>query len=143
MTSSIKWEPIEDLKAIRDLVDRTLIRPLSSIPLPGLGSYFTLVDLYETPEAYVLEATVPGVQAGDLDITVTGRKLTIRGERKAPEAAPTYLHRERPPGKLSRTMRIPKDVDTSQISAKLAGGVLAVTLQKKKTPEAAEAAPEA
>jgi len=130
MTSAIRWEPIEDLKAIRDLVDRTFIRPLSSLSLPGLASFHTLLDLYETEEAYVAEVTVPGLEADDLDISVSGRKLTVRGERKSAEATPSYLHRERPGGKLSRAMRVPKDVDVDQIAAKLKGGVLTVTMPK-------------
>jgi HSP20 family protein len=143
MTSSIKWEPIEDLKAIRDLVDQALIRPLKSISLPGLGSFHTLVNLYETGEAYVVEATVPGLEADDLDISVSGHKLTIQGERKSAEATSKCLYRERPRGRLARTLRIPRDVDPKQISAKLSSGVLCVTMPKRKAEEAeAEAAPE-
>jgi HSP20 family protein len=138
MTSAIRWEPIEDLKAIRDLVDRTIIRPLSSISLPGLASFHTLLDLYETEGAYVAEVTVPGLEADDLDISVSGAKLTIRGERKAAASAPSYLHRERPGGKLSRAMRVPKDVDASQITAKLKDGVLTVTMPKGQAAEAVE-----
>ena len=138
MTSSIKWEPIEDLKAIRDLVDRTVIRPLASISLPGLSSFCTLLDMYETEQAYVAEVTVPGLEAGDLDISVSGSKLTVKGERKAPEEAPTYLHRERPTGRLSRALRVPEDVDVNQITAKLANGVLTVTMPKGKAAEAVE-----
>jgi HSP20 family protein len=138
MTSSIKWEPIEDLKAIRDLVDRTVIRPLASISLPGLGSFCTLLDMYETEGAYVAEVTVPGLEAEDLDISVSGSKLTVKGERKAPEETPTYLHRERPTGRLSRALRVPEDVDVSQIAAKLATGVLTVTMPKGQVAEAVE-----
>jgi HSP20 family protein len=138
MTSAIRWEPIEDLKAIRDLVDRIFIRPLSSISLPGLASFHTLLDLYETEGAYVAEVTVPGLEADDLDISASGHKLTIRGERKAAGAAPTYLHRERPAGKLSRALRIPKDVDVNGIAAKLKGGVLTVTMPKGQAAEAVE-----
>jgi len=138
MTSSIKWEPIEDLKAIRDLVDRTVIRPLASISLPGLSSFCTLLDMYETEQAYVAEVTVPGLEAEDLDISVSGSKLTVKGQRKAPEGAPTYLHRERPAGRLSRALRVPEDVDVNQITAKLANGVLTVTMPKGKAAEAVE-----
>jgi HSP20 family protein len=138
MTSSIRWEPIEDLKAIRDLVDRAVIRPLASISLPGLGSFCTLLDMYETEGAYVAEVTVPGLEAEDLDISVSGSKLTVKGERKAPEDAPAYLHRERPTGKLSRMLRVPKDVDVNQIAAKLANGVLTVTMPKGEAGEAVE-----
>jgi HSP20 family protein len=141
MTSSIKWEPIEDLKAIRDVIDRTIVRPLASMPLPGLCSFHTLVDLYETPDAYLAQITVPGVEADDLDVSVSGRKMVIRGERKAGEESSKVLHRERPWGKLSRALRIPKDVDTGQISAKLISGILTVTMPKQKAAEE-EAAPE-
>ena len=138
MTSSIKWEPIEDLKAIRDLVDRTVIRPLASISLPGLSSFCTLLDMYETEQAYVAEVTVPGLEAEDLDISVSGSKLTVKGERKASEEAPTYLHRERPTGRLSRALRVPEDVDANQITAKLANGVLTVTMPKGEAAAAVE-----
>jgi HSP20 family protein len=135
MTSSIKWEPIEDLKAIRDLVDRTVIRPLTSISLPGLGSFGALLDMYETEGAYVAEVTVPGLEAEDLDISVSGSKVTVKGERKAPAGAPTYLHRERPAGRLRRALRVPKDVAVDQITAKLGNGVLTVTMPKGEAAE--------
>ena len=131
MTSSIKWEPIEDLKAIREMVSRTFSRPLVAMPVREWIGARAPVDLYETAEGYVAEMDVPGLDAGDLDISVCRSRLTVTGERQAPEEGASYLHRERPAVKLKRSLRVPKDVEIDQISAKLNHGVLTVTMPKQ------------
>ena len=128
MTSSIKWEPIEDLKAIRDLLSRTFIHPW--VPLQELVGVHPPVDLYETPGAYVALIDVPGLEPADVDISVSGHKLTVPGERKAPEDAPAYLHHERPTGVFSRTLRVPGDAKVGEITAKMGSGVLTLILPK-------------
>ena len=130
MTSSIKWEPIEDLKALREMVGRTFSRPLVAVPMRELIGTRASVDLYETAEGYVAEIDVPGMEAGDLDISVSRSRLTVTGERRALKEGAAYLHRERPVAKLKRTLRVPGDADVDQITAKLNNGVLTVTMPK-------------
>ena len=135
MTSSIKWEPIEDLKALRDLLSRTFVPPVRFSPLSKLFGWDVPVDLYETEEAYVALLDVPGLAAGDLHVAVSGSKLTVGGERQEPEEdeeaeGEACVYAERPMGKFSRTLSVPDGVDVDRISAKLASGVLTLTMPK-------------
>lgn len=139
MTSSIKWEPIEDLKAMRDMLER-FARPVVNLPALTVKNWQVLavrqpIDIYETQDTYVAKVDVPGLKVSDLEVTVTGSKMTIGGQRQVPEAeAPKpqeYVHRERPAGKFSRTLIVPEEVDVARIGAKLENGVLTVTMPKK------------
>ena len=77
------------------------------------------------------EAELPGVRATDLDVTVADHMLTISGRRtlESPEDA-TSLRRERSTHTFERIVRIPTGVDSDQIDATLADGILTVTLPK-------------
>jgi HSP20 family protein len=96
-------------------------------------------DLYETPEDYVVTATVPGLKPEDLELTVQSAVLTISGEIK-PEAGDQervqYQVRERSYGRFSRQFRLPLAVDADRIQAHLEHGILTVHL-----PKAEEAKP--
>ena len=142
MTSSIKWEPIEDLKAIRAMIGRTFSRPRVAVPMRELIGARASVDLYETAEGYVAEIDVPGMEVGDLDISVSRSRLTVTGERRSPEESASYLHRERSVAKLKRTLRVPGDADVDQITAKLNSGVLTVTMPRCEAAEGVAIDPE-
>jgi HSP20 family protein len=133
MTSAIKWEPIEDLKAIRDVVERTLIRPWIELPLATIKHMQVLgvrnpVDIYEMPDAFVAEMETPGLRPEDVHISVVDRKLTVRIE--PPAASRSYVHRERAVRPFSRSLTVPPKVDVSGISARLQNGILVLTLPK-------------
>lgn len=130
MTSAIRWEPIEDIKAIRDLVGQSLGWLQGRVPLPGLCATRLPVDLYQTDAAYVAVVDMPGVGSDDLDLSVSGRKLTIAGKRAPADPELAYVRRERLATRFSRSLQLPSDADVAQIAAKLSGGVLTITLPK-------------
>jgi HSP20 family protein len=163
MTSLIKWEPIEDLKAVGDLLNRVLIRPWVNVSIPGLRSMQLLgvrqpVDMYETDEAFVAELDVPGTDVESLSVVVSGTKVTVTGERCVPgdceegkersdirpsDARPTYVRRERPRGRFSRKLTVPVGVEVDQITARLRNGVLVLSMPKKAKPDVVQVVPKA
>ncbi|MBI4128191.1 MAG: Hsp20/alpha crystallin family protein [Parcubacteria group bacterium] len=90
------------------------------------------IDMHETTDALVVKSTIAGVQPEDLDITVTGDQLTIRGERRDddPETRARTFAQECYWGFFSRTVTLPIPVDPDAIEAELRDGVLIVTLAK-------------
>jgi HSP20 family protein len=96
------------------------------------------INLYDAGERYVLTALLPGVGPEEVDLSITGETLTIRGDRKRPEGVPdeSYRRQERAFGRWTRTVTLPDRVDSSKASASYAHGVLTVTL-----PKAEEARP--
>jgi HSP20 family protein len=95
------------------------------------------VDLRETQNAYVLEADLPGFKQDDINITVTGDRLTISGRREqAEEEDRQYLLRERPAGEFVRTFVLPTGTDPDNVRADFKDGVLMVTIPKRPEVQA-------
>ena len=94
------------------------------------------MDLFENDEALVIELAVPGVKAEDLDISVEGRQLTIRASLPAvPEDEQRrYWLQAIPRGALTRTVRLPANVDVEGVRASVNEGML--TLRMAKVAEA-------
>jgi HSP20 family protein len=89
------------------------------------------VDLYETDQHLVLEMAVPGVSVSDLDISIEGRQLTIRGKYPvAEEEGRRYWVQTIPHGEFRRTLTLPVAVVADQIQARVNGGLLSLTMPK-------------
>jgi HSP20 family protein len=116
-----RWDPIRDLLAIQQRLDRFA---------PGPAGWTPPVDLLETSDTYVILAELPGVERNDLTISVhDDGRLTLAGVRH--ERAGDEYHRvERGHGSFSRTFHLPIPVDGDRISADLRDGVLTVTCPK-------------
>lgn len=101
---------------------------LASSLLPSTtGPRVMPVDLYRDHERYVLNADLPGIDPGSIDIDVDGQLLTIRAQRTADAAEGTkWLTRERPAGTYVRQFSIGEGVDTAGITASYDNGVLSV-----------------
>jgi HSP20 family protein len=88
--------------------------------------------MYETDDAVVVKAAIPGVDPKDVEINVTGDTLTIRGEiRKEEEVKEeNYLRRERYYGSFCRSFLLPTRVVADDAEAVFENGVLTLTLPK-------------
>lgn len=92
---------------------------------------FPPLNVWESDDCLRAEAELPGVEPGNVDISVEGLELTIKGERKADESkGATYHRRERGAGSFSRTVRLPFEVDAGAIQATLRDGLLSIVLPK-------------
>ena len=121
-----RWDPIRDLLAIQQRVDRFA---------PGPSGWVPPVDLHETPDHYVVTAELPGLKREHLQIEMLEGRLTLSGVR--PEREPTceqYHRVERGHGSFSRTFQLPLPVDAERITAELHDGVLTVTCPKTAEP---------
>jgi HSP20 family protein len=92
------------------------------------------VNLYDAGESYVLTAQLPGVGPENVDLSITGETLTLRGERKRPEgvAEESFRRQERQFGRWTRTITLPDRVETNDVAATFANGILTVTLPKSE-----------
>jgi HSP20 family protein len=126
---TVAWSPLAEL----DRLNREMARYLESWRhLPDLVSdgFTPLADVEETPEAYLVEVEVPGVRREDIDIEVTGRRVSVRGERKEKERVGILRRKERVVGHLSCEVTLPGDVEEKGVEAHLDAGVLTVRLPK-------------
>lgn len=101
------------------------------------GAFATpAVDFAEDDKAYHITAELPGMSEKDIDVTVSGDTLTIKGEKRdeKEEKAKNYYLSERSYGSFQRSFTLPEGVDRDKVEAAFAAGVLTLTLPK--TPEA-------
>ncbi|MBE0680627.1 MAG: Hsp20/alpha crystallin family protein [Anaerolineales bacterium] len=89
------------------------------------------VNIREEEDAYILSALVPGLKAEDLNIQVLENVVSIEGEYRADEAE--YLLSELPSGSFRRSLRLPAEVDADKVEAKIADGILTLTLPKAES----------
>lgn len=96
------------------------------------ASWTPPVDIYETSEAYVLHADLPGLKREDIDVQIVENQITIRGNRKrvTPVEEKGFRRYERAEGRFERNFRIKDGVDPAKVEAKFENGVLTVTLPK-------------
>ncbi len=88
------------------------------------------VNIFETQDAYVLEAEMPGVGKEGLEVTVEDREITLIGRRLNIPVAGTPLFRERHQADYRRVFELDPVIDTARIAAKIHQGMVTVTLPK-------------
>jgi HSP20 family protein len=139
MADLVRWEPARELLSLREAMDRLFEESFLRPGWFGLREGLTgmpPVDVYETEDQLVVKATVPGVKPEDIDVTITGDLLTIKGEFKAEEKTEkrNYLRQERRYGSFCRQVGLPAGVNTDKARATFEHGVL--TLEMPKTEAA-------
>lgn len=119
-----RWDPIRDLLAIQQRLDRFAPDPSGWIPP---------IDVYETANDYVITAEVPGLRRDDVQIQVHDGRVQISGRRAERDMPCEQYHRvERGHGTFSRTFELPFPVRTDDVTADLRDGVLTVVCPKAK-----------
>jgi HSP20 family protein len=118
-------------EAMDRLFEESVVRPRAGWPAP-LGAESLAVDMYETDEEVVVKTAVPGVKSEDIDVSITGDVLTIKGETKAEEKVEkaNYIRQERRYGVFSRSLSLPSTVVADKATAEFENGVLILTLPK-------------
>ena len=117
-------------------VDDLFTRFWGGLARPATEAWAPPVDLLETPQAYLLRVEIPGIDPADVEVTLTGDTLTVRGEKRIEENAAdqTWSLAERLGGKFERSFRLPAPAQAQDIEAEARHGVLAIRVAK--APEA-------
>ena len=103
-------------------------------PFNRLAGWAPALDVAETDDAVVVKAEIPGMESKDLDISMSGDVLTLKGEKKEEkeEKTKTFHRVERSYGAFSRSVRMPCPVDAGKVEATYKDGVLRISLPKKE-----------
>ena len=102
----------------------------------GSRAFTPPADIEETDDAYVVEVELPGVRKEDVDISVSGRRLIVNGERKEKERTGVLRRRTRTVGRFYYEVVLPQPVDDGAVSASLSDGVLTIRVSKQDTERA-------
>lgn len=121
--------PWRDLRAWQERLER-----LSS---HHPDTWTPAIDVYETPDRYVVAAELPGLARDQIELAMQDSQLTIRGQRTERPSAEIHYHQvERGHGAFARTFEFAEKIDVENVSADLSQGVLTVTLPKIAPPPA-------
>ncbi|TMF81461.1 MAG: Hsp20/alpha crystallin family protein [Chloroflexi bacterium] len=124
-----RFTPLTDVVSLREAMDRLFE---DSFIRPNGQQLAVPVDLWETKDAYHLQADLPGLSADDIEINVTPDTVTISGETKPGTDVTNegWLRQERLFGKFKRSFTVPMQIDPSKVEAKFTNGVLELVLRK-------------
>ena len=134
MSNLTRWEPMRDMVTLRDAMDRlfdeAFTRPWTSDGGSGMG--MPAVDLYQTDDDVIVKVAVPGMKPEDVQISVTGDTLTIKGEirQENDNKEKAYHIREQRWGSFERTITLPTAVRSDKAQAEFENGILNITLPK-------------
>jgi len=130
----------EPLRSLRGEMDRLFDRFSRGFGFPSFEPFWNrdvefetpAVDLTEDDEAFTITAELPGIDEKEIDVTVSGGMLVIKGEKKQEkeEKNKNYYVSERSYGAFQRSFSVPEGVDQDKIAANFSKGVLTVTLPK-------------
>lgn len=132
-----KWSPFREISRLRDEMDRLWedffgpgrrgLRPIAEEWIPA-------VDISDTTDTVTVKVEIPGMEAKDVEISLTGDILTIKGEKKIEKEAEeqNFYMAERSYGSFVRSLRLPAAVKEDQIEASYKQGVLTITCPKKE-----------
>jgi HSP20 family protein len=125
--ASDPWGTFDQLRREMDAVFGRFAPPASAA-----GAAFPAVNLYEREDAFVLTAELPGVRPEDVEVTLEGSTVSIRGERRIeyPEANISVHRRERQSGSFRRAFELPVPIDADKVEAVQRNGVLMLRLPK-------------
>jgi HSP20 family protein len=96
------------------------------------GSFMPRLDVTEDLSAFTVTAELPGMSEKEIDLSISGDTLTIRGEKKEgkEDKNKNYYYSERSYGTFMRTIPLPQQIETNKVSASFKKGVLTITLPK-------------
>jgi HSP20 family protein len=126
------WDPMRELTAWQERLGRLVSQ--------NAEPWSPAIDIYETPDKYVVVAEVPGLRREQIDLALEQSRLTIRAQRSThlrPAEEVVHFHQvERGYGGFVRTFEFASAVDVDRVSADLTRGVLSITLPKVAPPAA-------
>jgi HSP20 family protein len=131
----VPWRPFRgELTPMRREMDDLWNRFFGEAPFyRGLAEEWSpSIDLSETKDSFVVKAELPGLDAKDVEVSISGNLLTIRGEKKKEEEEKDEHHyrSERYYGSFQRVFQLPTNLKADKVEASFDKGVLKVTLPK-------------
>ncbi len=138
------WSPFRELRHFNRAAHRQWRGyPRYAVESPNPDHWSLAVDVVEGEDTLTVTTSIPGIKPEDIEVTIEGEILTIKGETDTAEvvegAEPKeedYRLRERRTGHFLRTLRLPDTLDTDSAATTYTNGVLTIALPKTETKKA-------
>ena len=130
----VRWEPFREMTGLGDVMDRLFENSFVRDPRlwPRVGEWELSIDMHQTANDVIVKTSLPGFKPEEVDISITGDTLTIKGTHKEEQETKeeNYFYKERHYGTFSRSVLIPVQVKSDKAEAVFEDGVLTLTLSK-------------
>jgi HSP20 family protein len=126
-----------ELTRLREEMDRTIDRLMGTSFIEPkatrLEGWAPLVDVSETDGEVLVRAEVPGIEASDLDVSISGNSLMISGSKKEEKekSGEDFYQCERRFGAFRRLVELPESIDPDKVTADTEAGVVTVRIGKR------------
>jgi HSP20 family protein len=133
MTTITRWDPVQEMLTLREAMSQLFEESVVNPTVARRSQSITpALDLSETVDAYIVELSVPGLKAENLEVTIENSVLTIKGEVKqeTDDQKRNYHRIERRYGAFVRTVGLPTTVKADTITADLKDGILRLDIPK-------------
>jgi HSP20 family protein len=130
----VEWDPF---RAMREWMRWDPFREMAPVfPRFFEREWMPAFEVRENKDGYVFKADLPGIEQKDLEVSLTGNRLTISGKREHQKETKedTFYTYEREYGTFKRAFTLPDGIDTDHVKSELKDGVLTLVVPKK--PEA-------
>ena len=134
MRTLVRMNPARDIHRMNRMMNRLFDDFSGGSYQPATRDWGMPLDVVEAEDGFTLKASLPGVNADDIEITFEDKMLTIKAEVKdeSESEEANYHIRERRFGSFSRSVRLGVDINTDNIEASYENGILNLTLPKAK-----------
>ena len=136
------WRPFGEIGSLRKEMDNLWSRFFRETPSMGAFTeeWLPSVDMSETGKNFIVKAELPGLDAKDVKVSLSGDFLTIKGEKKKEEEEKDEHHHfiERYSGSFQRSFQLPTSVKGDKVEATFDKGVLKITIPKVEEAEKKE-----
>jgi HSP20 family protein len=133
-----RWDPFRDLASIQNELNRLFGQTFVGGEQLGTGTGRTWVpplDMFERNDRFVVSVELPGIEPGDVEVSVEDSTLTIKGHREfvhEDTSDESFQRIERRYGAFSRTVTLPSAADVERVEASFDKGVLTVEIPKRE-----------
>jgi len=138
MPMIVRWDPFREMATLQERLNHAFDDAWGRARRPDeefvTGSWMPAVDVRETKEALEIAAELPGLDPKDVEVSVDGGVLTLKGARRFEKATEgeTYHRVERSYGAFERSFNLPTNVDADKVRAVYRHGILHLTLPKRE-----------
>ena len=137
-----RWDPLYEIRRAHRLASRRW----AGFPTAFAGNFDSAerkdwsipLDIVRDGDNITVQASLPGVQPDDIDVTIEGGVLTIKADTKSVEEREHdgYVVRERRAGSFHRSLRLPESVDADKVEPRYENGVLTINLPVAESKKA-------